>query len=345
MKLLLVTQALDLDDPVLSAYHGWVVELAKHFESIEVVCLKTGRYEMPTNVHVHSLGKTASRRQKAVGSRIRYTFRFLKLVWRLRHEYDAVFVHMNQEYILVAGWFWKLLGKKIYLWRNHYAGSVLTDVAALFCTKIFCTSKHSYTAKYKKTVLMPVGVDTKLFFPDERIPRKPHSILFLARMASSKRPEMLIDALALLAREDQAFIASIVGSPLPKDEGYYKGLKEKVRSLGLANQVSFHPGIPNSQTPDLYRAHGIFVNTSPSGMLDKTIFEAAASGCRVLAVSEDLATLAGPNSHFNSSAGLVECLERALASPLTHTVPTWVAENSLSTLAEKVINVIIPIRV
>ena len=75
---------------------------------------------------------------------------------------------MNQEYVLIAGWLWKLLGKRTYLWRNHYAGSWLTDVAAVFCTKVFCTSKHSYTVKYKKTVLMPVGVDTERFTPGAR---------------------------------------------------------------------------------------------------------------------------------------------------------------------------------
>ncbi|MSU74856.1 hypothetical protein EXS57_03740, partial [Candidatus Kaiserbacteria bacterium] len=155
MKLLIVTQALDQDDVILSVYHNWVDELARHFERIEVICLKEGRHELPANVRVHSLGKERGAVMRGI-----YVWRFLSLAWRFRTEYNAVFVHMNQEYILIAGWLWKLLGKPIYLWRNHYAGSWFTDVAAAFCTKIFCTSKHSYTAKYKKTVLMPVGVDT-----------------------------------------------------------------------------------------------------------------------------------------------------------------------------------------
>ena len=40
MKLLMTTQALDLDDPVLSAYHGWVKELASRVEKLEVIVLK-----------------------------------------------------------------------------------------------------------------------------------------------------------------------------------------------------------------------------------------------------------------------------------------------------------------
>lgn len=334
MRLLIVTQALDLDDAVLSVYHGWVAELAKHFGTTEVVCLKEGRYNLPTNVHVHSLGK-----ERGAVNRSAYAWRFFSLAWRLRHEYDVVFVHMNQEYILIAGWLWKLLGKRVYLWRNHYEGSLLTDMAASFCTKVFCTSKHSYTAKYAKTVLMPVGVDTVRFSPDTRVARAPHSILFLARMSPSKRPEMLVDALAQLAHGGQVFIASFVGSPLPKDEIYYEELKEKVRSLGLASCVSFYPGISNSQTPDLYRTHEIFVNTSPSGMLDKTIFEAAACGCLSLASSVDWAEQAGADFSFSDAATLSHRLATALSTPSVHTAHT-VEENSLSRLGEALERVI-----
>ena len=360
MKLLIVTQAVDTEDPVLGCFVRWIEEFAQRVERIEVICLREGKHDaLPANVRVHSLGKErdAAENTTIYGSvfrRVRYAFRFKLLAWRLRRDYDAVFVHMNQEYILIAGPLWKMLGKRVYLWRNHYAGSWVTDVAAAFCTKVFCTSKHSYTARYKKTVLMPVGVDTERFFPDARIERKPNSILFLGRISPSKRPEMLIDALASLARTGATFTASLIGSPLPQDETYHESLKEKVRSLShhkgtshflsrsapnemksLADRVSFHPGVPNGQTPDLYRAHEIFVNASPSGMLDKTLFEAAACGCRVLAASEDFAALAGPDSHFTDAPELALRLTAALAAPAPQTPAPIVAENSLAALSEK----------
>ena len=37
----------------------------------------------------------------------------------------------------------------------------------------------------------------------------------------------------------------------------------------------------------MFSAHEIFVNLSPSGMYDKTLFEASASGCLVVALSTD----------------------------------------------------------
>lgn len=332
MKLLIVTQAVDAEDPVLGFFVRWIEELATRNEKVAVICLREGRHELPSNVKVYGIGKAGSRRQKAV--------KFISLVLKLRDEYDAVFVHMNQEYILIAGWLWKLLGKRVYMWRNHYAGSWLTDVAATFCTKVFCTSKHSHTAKYKKTILMPVGVDTERFYQDTRVPRVPHSILFLSRMTPSKRPEMLIDALTSLARNNIKFTTSFIGSPLPKDEIYYEELREKAKVLG--DKVSFLPGIPNSQTPDVYRAHEIFVNTSPSGMLDKTIFEAAACGCVALAASDDWKKLAGEEYSFGDADSLATRLQTVLpAHSHDKKLESIAHSQNLSVLAEKLMGAMI----
>ena len=309
-KLLIITQVVDSKDLYLGFFHGWIEELAKRFESIEVICLKEGTHSLPGNVRVHSLGK-----EKGAQPAYIYALRFLKLAWKLEKEYDAVFVHMNQEYLLLAGWMWKtVLGKRVYLWRNHYAGSWLTDIAVSVCDKVFCTSTHSYTARYKKTVIMPVGVDTERFHPDAGRTRTSRSILFFGRFAPSKRPGLLVDALILLAKRGVLFTASFVGSPLPKDETYLASLKQRIADAGLAGQVKFLPGVPNTEAIDLYRAYEISVNMAGSGMFDKTVFEACASGCLSLATSDDYAKLVGPELSFESTAeGLSERLEALLA--------------------------------
>lgn len=308
MKLLLITQGLDLDDPVLSVYHGWVDAIATQFEHVSVICLKEGRHELPSHVSVHSLGKERGERSALV-----YAVRFLAVLWRLRGTYERVLVHMNQEYILLAGWYWVFARIPVYLWRNHYAGSWLTDTAVLFCTKVFCTSTHSYTAKYRKTVLMPVGVATERFMENMHTERAPRSLLFLARVSPSKQPEVFIDALGILIDRGVSFIASIYGSPLPEDQHYYDSLKARVEDRGLHDRVRFYPGVPNDRTPAIYQAHEVFVNTSPSGMFDKTLFEAAASGCLVLARSDDFKASAGEEFHFTDAASLAERLEVLLA--------------------------------
>lgn len=257
--------------------------LAPHHEHIHVICLKGGVYTLPENVSVHSLGK-----EKGY-SQFRYIKNFFSLAWSLRKEYDAVFVHMNQEYVLLAGPLWKFLGKRIYMWRNHYAGTWLTNLAVILSTKVFCTSVHSYTARFKKTVIMPVGVDTDLFHPLEHIARKPKSILFYARMSPSKHPDILLEALGEMQRMGVDFTASLYGTPLPKHVAYTEALKTRVRELALDGKVSFYPGIPYHRGIEVFSTHEIFVNLGASGMYDKMLFEAAASGCIVLAASKDFA--------------------------------------------------------
>jgi glycosyltransferase involved in cell wall biosynthesis len=332
MKLLFVTQVLDMNDSVLGAYHAWVAKLAGKMEAITVICLYEGEHDLPANVEVYSLGKEKGRHSSLV-----YAVRFKILAWQLRDEYDAVFVHMNQEYLLIAGPLWKLLGKRMYMYRNHYAGSILTDIAAVFCTKVFCTSKSSYTAKYKKTVLMPVGVDTERFHSDTGLVRKPRSVLFLARIAPSKRPDVFIEALGLLIARGVSFVGSVYGSPLPEDVRYYESLKARAEELGLHGRVEFHAAIPNNTVVRVYQEHEIFVNCSPTGMFDKTLFEAAASGCFVIAVSEDFARLTGEESRFDGTPeSLAKQLEQALESG-THSLAGIADDQSLPKLATRLV--------
>jgi len=286
MKLLICTQVLDRNDPYLGFMHGWFEELARHVEQLIVICLKEGEHDLPANVHVYSLGKESSPQgtmiYQSVLLRFEYIVRFYRYIWRVRTKHDAVLVHMNQEYILLGGWLWKLLGKRLYMWRNHYAGTFLTDIAAFFCTKVFCTSRYSYTAKYKKTVLMPIGVDPRFAPPSS--PPASGSILFFGRLAPSKRPSLLLEALALLRGEQWS--ADFYG---PGEASYVASLKQK--AVPLRERVKFLGPVPHHEAPTVFGAHEIYVNLGGSGMYDKTIFEAAACGCLVLAASEDFAKL------------------------------------------------------
>ncbi len=312
MRLLIVTQVVDRTDPFLGFFHTWLEELSKHYDHIHVICLKEGQHQLPANVTVHSLGK-----EEGV-SRIVYLRRFFRLVWQLRAESDAVFVHMNQEYVLLAGLLWKILGTRIYLWRNHYAGGLLTGIAVAFATKVFCTSRFSYTAKYKKTVLMPIGVDTETFKPLREAIRTPRSILFFGRFAPAKRPHVLLDALGILAKEGTDFQASFYGTALPKDAAYRGEVVRRSSEFALEGKVKFFEGVPHAQAPAIFSQHEIFVNLSSSGTYDKAIFEAAACGCLVLAASEDFETLTGKRFRLTDAEDaptVAEKLREILAVP------------------------------
>ena len=275
MRLLIITQKVDKNDPILGFFHRWIEEFAKHCQSIIVICLQKGEYNLPKNIKILSLGKEKGK------SKIKYIFNFYKHIWHERKNYDAVFVHMNQEYILLGWKFWKFWNKKIFLWRNHYAGGLFTRIAMMLSDHVFCTSKYSFTARSKKTILMSVGIDTVAFTSAGK-ERAKNSILFLSRIAPSKNVRMFIEALGLLKKQGVPFSANIYGNVLPKDTQYLEGLKARIKELGLENVVYMQSGVPNQKTPEIYNTHEIFVNTSPSGMYDKTIFEAMACESLVL---------------------------------------------------------------
>jgi glycosyltransferase involved in cell wall biosynthesis len=294
-RLLICAQAIDARDPTMSFFLHWVVELAARFESIEIIALGVGEYTLPENVHIHSLGKERGRASSLV-----YARRLLVLAYRLRCSYDRVFVHQGEEFALAGGPLWKLLGKRIYMWRNHYAGSLRTRIAGAFCANVFYTSRASYTARFRNALRMPVGVELDAFAPAPRT-ALPASILSLGRISPTKNVHVLMDALALLSKKT-SFTADIYGDSLPVDSSYHARLKEDAAAHGLSGRVAFHAGVPHAETSAIFRAHQLFVNMSDSGMYDKTIFEAAASGCLVLTSIQDFADDAGSEFCFDGSA-------------------------------------------
>lgn len=292
MRLLILTQKVDKNDDILGFFHAWVREFSKHCEGITVICLGKGEYDLPKNIKVLSLGKENG------ASRMRYIGRFYRYIWRERKNYDTVFVHMNQEYVLLGGLFWRIFGKKVSMWRNDKHGDIFTRIAIRFSNIVFCTSPFSYTAKFKKTKIMPVGVDTELFRKDPSVSRIKNSILCVGRISPVKNVDVLIEALLLLDKESYNFIATIVGDALPKDVEYLESVKTKAEPLLNSKKIQFLGSMPNDKTPEIYRRHEIYVNLTESESFDKTILEAMASGCLVLASNVSLKDTLGTELLF-----------------------------------------------
>lgn len=281
MNLLLITQVMDRHDPLLGFMHEWVRRLAGEYENLTVICLKRGDFELPENVSVFSLGKEQMKNHPRLFKRLVYSLRFYRLIWRERLGYHTVFVHMNQEYVLLAGLFWKLWGKKIALWRNHPKGTFGTRIAVWLANKVFCTSEFAFTAQFKKTKVMPAGTDTDFFRRDEKLTRIKNSILCLGRISPIKKVEILLRALAELKEKGVDFSTDIVGGQTETQNKYYQDLRDFCRQQQLEDKVRWVGAVSFEQTYDFYNLHEIFVNLTPSGSLDKTVPEAMACECLV----------------------------------------------------------------
>lgn len=266
MKLLVVTQAVDENDPVLGFFCRWLEEFAKHAERIDTICLREGPHTLPANVCVHSLGGEHGRRSSTITA-----VRFKWLAWKLRADYDAVFVHMNPEYILVAGPLWRLLGKQVTFWYNHPHGGWKMRLAARLAETVFYTSPHAASARLPNAVRMPAGIDTSLFAPASTL-RNRHSLYLQGRIASSKRVHIALEALRILRTHIPA-ILTIVG---PEDASYGRELRTRFADLIKDGSVTFSGPRRNVETPALYATHGAAVNLAAAGHFDKTVLEAMA---------------------------------------------------------------------
>ena len=290
MKLLVTTQAVDVNEPVLGFFHRWLEALAARVESIEVIRLKEGEHRLPHNVRVHTLGKPAAvMRSLGFPARVGYTLRFYKLVWKLRSQYDTVFIHMNPEYVVLAGPLWHALGKPVALWYNHPAKPLALRIAAREADKVFYTSTYAASAAYGHAQRMPAGIDTDLFKP-QLIPRDRRRLYMQGRVTPGKRVHVALAALRLLRRDVPATL-TIVG---PEDAGYAADLKQQYAEEIAAGAVSFEGPKRNAETPALYSAAGAAINLAEAGHFDKTVLEPMACGTPVVVGSPAFGELIPP---------------------------------------------------
>ena len=261
MKLLVVTQTIDLDDPVLGFFHRWVEELAKRLEHIEVICLLLGRHALPANVRVHSLGKETNHQQGGMIyhtiRQLRYAARFGWFMWSERSRYDSVFVHMNPEYIVLAGWLWRLLDKSVGLWYTHGTVSLRLRIAVFFSNVVFTASEGSMRVVTAKKRVMGHGIDLAQF-PLAPPPVGEPKLITIGRASRVKRLGLLQTA------------AATAGQKLTVIES-----------------------IPHAEIPAILASTHLFLHASATGSLDKAPLEALATGVPVITTNRELAKAPG----------------------------------------------------
>lgn len=265
MRLLIITQKVNKNDPILGFFHRWIIEFAKHCESVIVICLEKVTYELPENVRVLSLGK-----EEGI-SRLKYLWRFYSYIWKERGNYDAVFVHMNQIYVILGGLLWKLWDKKISFWYTHKAVSISLRLAVFLTHIIFTASKESFRINNGKVKIMGHGIDYDFFFPSRSI--RSDYLLSVGRLMTAKRHDLAIEAAARSGRK-----IKIAG-----DGPERENLRKLTESVGAS--VEFLGPLTQEQLRDEYQKAAFLIHTSETGSLDKVVLEALACGLKVISTS------------------------------------------------------------
>ncbi|MFZ2072137.1 MAG: glycosyltransferase [Minisyncoccia bacterium] len=279
MRLLILTQKVDKDDAILGFFHEWIREFSKNVDSVIVVCLEKRGVDLPLNVKVYSLGK-----EDGV-SKFKYVLNFYKYIFKFKNEYDAVFVHMNQIYLILGGWLWRLWHKKVALWYVHRQKSFSLWLGIKFVDNIFTSSPESFTVKSNKMNYIGHGIDSSKFSNNVfNHDSSKTTIVHIGRISEIKDLKTLILAGAILKEKINNLSIELYGGPSNDvDREYVEGLKKTVKEKNLENIVLFKGLISNAEISGVYSRANLSVNMSPQGGWDKVVIESIMAHCPVFA--------------------------------------------------------------
>ena len=289
MKILIITQVLDINHPILGFFHRWVEEFATQCTEVHVIALQVGEYHLPANVFVHSLGKEHGQ------SRIKYLWRFYSLIWKYRKDYDSVFVHMNQMYVILGAPVWRLLRKKIGLWYAHGTVSLSLKMAVKLADTVFTSTPQGLQIDTPKRVIVGQGIDMELFSYKERTSNQIPRFIVDGRIAPSKNIDVLLRACALVQNSGQKFFFTIVGAPItPKEHAYAKELKALVQELQLTECVRWYGGVTQAQLVPLLHESDIYIHDGATQSLDKVLVQAVVTGLPTISSNKAFTIIAEP---------------------------------------------------
>lgn len=275
-KLLIITQKVDVNDPVMGFFHGWIKQLSYEVEHLYVIGVGVGHQSLPANVSVYSLGK-----EKKIPRFLRYIL-FYWYILRLLPRIDGVFIHMCPEYVLAIYPINLFFKKPIVMWYAHIKVSRIAKWASRKTKAILSPSAESFELPGVKILKTGHGIDTNVFRP-MNIPRTSNTttILSLSRISLVKEIELLIEASRILRDKLGCidFRVIIAGEPARTEDAEYQlRLKARISAYNLDGFFQWIGPIKNEHAPELYNSADIFVRMQTGGGFGKTELEAMACG-------------------------------------------------------------------
>lgn len=350
MNLLIFNLKTDADDSVLGFTTDWINALAAKCDRMIVITMMAGRLAVADNVTVYSVGKEKSY------SELRRLLEFYRILWHVLHieKIDACFAHMMPLFAVLG---WPLLNFRkipIVLWYAHSHVSLLLRFATKLVNRVVASSSSGFRIDTPKFRSIGQGIDVKRFSPIQtpRRQRERLVLLTVGRISPVKRLEVALDALVLLPAEFRRRLElRYVGDPLGKaGERYAQQLRERVDALGLTHRVSFQSALPFHRVQEAYQSADIFLNSSDTDSIDKTVLEAMSCGLPIITSNAAFAEVLGEKlaaTWFipkNDPGALAQCLEQLVRmdadkrEQLGHELREIVQkDHSLPTLAGKLL--------
>ena len=316
MRLLLFNLAVDENDPVLAFACDWIRRLAQQCDSIDVLTMRRGDYQLPDNVRVFSAGQERgwSKPRRAVN----FYVQLLRLLSGQR--YDACFAHMIPLFAGLGGPVLKARGIPITLWYTHRQRSWQLWLGQAWSQRIVSADESSYPYPSDRLRVLGHGIDTDYHAPsphpkslpeneggtspstlEQRSPSPPGGgragdggelIVQVARLSAIKHQATTIQAVSELPVR----LALIGGVQPGFPDSYRAGLLEMIDELGLSARCQLVGDQSRGEVLAWYRRAAIAVNMSPPGLFDKAVLESMACGLPTIVANPAFALLLGEHS-------------------------------------------------
>jgi glycosyltransferase involved in cell wall biosynthesis len=285
MRLVLVTQTLDAEHPVLAQTLDLVHALATRSEELVVLCASVGSCpQLPANVRVRVFG-----RPSRLGRGLAFG-RALGAELRRKPRPDGVLAHMVPLFLVLAAPFAKPLRVRLLLWYTHwYAGTTLR-VAVRLADAVLSVDRRSFPLDSPKVHGIGHAIDVSRFTPasQPRAAGGPLRLLALGRTARWKGYDTMLAAVEQVAASGVDVTLEIRGPQLTADERAHRAELEAAvaASEALRERVRIEATLPRAELPAFIAAADAVVSaTQPraNATLDKVVYESAACGVPVLA--------------------------------------------------------------
>lgn len=281
MKLLITTQIVDKNDPILGFFHSWIGEFAQHFERIDVICLKKGTYDLPPHVHIHSLGKEDGESKRKYLARFYYFFSTVFFGIKV----DYVFFHMGAIYNILAFPFFilrKIFCTKFYWWKAHGHINWVGKLALMCVDRVYTASNESFPIESKKRFAVGHGITISEGPLSVRTINAKLQILCIGRITRVKNLVVALEVGKMLHEHAIPFTIRIIGDVV--DGTYKEELEAFIKAYGLGENIIFLDPVPHDELCSLYRDIDVLLHPSKTGSIDKVVLEAMQEGVLPIAL-------------------------------------------------------------
>lgn len=159
--------------------------------------------------------------------------------------------------------------------------SFMAPLLKRICYKAICktTSAAKYLEQkgFTKTVVVPVGVDTSIFFPEQRDQTEIFKMLVIGELIPRKNYTLVLESFRQLNKLNDKIHLTIIG----KGPDKYL-IEDFIRNNRFDNKITFIDAVPNNQLQQYYNKADIFLLFSKVEIFGMVLLEAMACGCPVI---------------------------------------------------------------